>query len=419
MEQQQKRPKGPGLKWRKRAAGEDVPYWFADPKAIEAGYPVKSANLSQYAGRPIELLKQVDRLQAEMNLWVSGEKASSPTVFDGTFKSLLEIYQRHPKSSFNTTLKPGGVRLYTTYLKKLIEHIGDRRINKCDGCDVMDWFEQWRKPNDGSDRDQLSVARVCIAIVRKAVAFGIICRSDGCIEFDAILKKLEFETLPGRTQAPTAAQIVAVRKAAHAAGAPLRALAYAIQFETTLRQWDVIGQWLPLSDPKPSTVLHNGKKWIGLSWSAISDKMILAKVKPTKTEKSSEVEVSFDLSVCPMVCEELALIPVEKRTGPLIVKELNGRPYDHEDFRRLWRRDANAAEPKLPTAIWNRDIRAGGITEAEKAKTRRSDRSLLAGHTSEDTTEGYERDQESKVEDMLDAHRRVMAARVGTRGMKE
>lgn len=409
MEQQQKRPKGPGLKWRRRASREDVPYWFADQKAIQAGYPVKSVNLGQFADRPIELLKQVDRLQAEKNLWLSGEKASSPTVYDGGFKALFEIYQRHPNSSFNATLKPGGVRLYTTYLKKLIHHIGDRRIDQCDGCDVMGWFEEWRKPMDGSDRDQLSVARVCLAIVKKAIGFGIIRRSAGCIEFDAILHKLKFESLPSRTQAPTAAQVVAVRKAAHAAGAPLRALAYAIQFETTLRQWDVIGQWVSLSDPKPSAVIHRGKKWIGPTWSAIDDKMIFAKVKPTKTENSSEVEVSFDLSVCPMVCEELAGIPVERRTGPLIIKELNGRPYDHEDFRRLWRRDADAAE--LPVAIWNRDLRAGGVTEGGEAGASRDDRKTVAGHTREETTEKYERGAVS-----LEAHRRVMAHRTGFRG---
>ena len=205
------------------------------------------------------------------------------------------------------------MRLYTTYLKKLIPHIGARRIDLCDGRDVMGWFEQWRIASDGSGRDQLSVARVCLAILKAAISFGIVCRAKGCPEFQAILGELEFDTLRGRTQAPTAAQIIAVRKAAHAAGSPLRALAYAIQFETTLRQWDVIGQWVPLSDPKPSAIIHRGKKWIGLTWAAIDDRLILAKVEPTKTEDTTAVVVSFDLSVCPMVMEELALIPSERR----------------------------------------------------------------------------------------------------------
>jgi hypothetical protein len=408
---EQNRPQSAGLKWRKRAKGPDVPYWFADPKAVAAGYPVKSANLALYAGNPTLLKERAERLQSEMLLWMSGYKKSGQD-FDGTFRSLFENYQRDPKSPFNTSLKPETVRLYTTYLKKLIPHIGARRIDRCDGRDVMGWFEQWRVASDGSGRDQLSVARVCLAILKAAISFGIVCRSAGCREFQAILGELEFDTLPSRTQAPTAAQIIAARKAAHDAGFPLRALAYAIQFETTLRQYDVIGQWVPLSHPKPSAIIHRGKKWIGPMWSAIDDKLVLGLVEPTKTEDTTAAVVSFDLSVCPMVMEELALIPIEKRKGPLIIKELNGRPYDHEDFRKQWNRDFDAAG--LPKGMWNRDFRAGGVTEGATSGASRDDRRTVAGHSKEETTMKYERGAVS-----LEAHRRVMKARTGAREKEE
>ena len=163
---------------------------------------------------------------------------------------------------------------------------------------------------------------------------------------------------------------------------------------------------------RASAIIHRGKKWIGPTWSAIDDNLILAKVTPTKTEGTSAVEVSFDLSVCPMVTEELALIPMEKRKGPLIVKELNGRPYDHEDFRIQWRRDADAAD--LPKAIWNRDIRAGGITEGGESGASRDDRRTVAGHTTEKTTLKYERGDVA-----AQAHRRTMESRVGYREKKE
>jgi hypothetical protein len=44
------------------------------------------------------------------------------------------------------------------------------------------------------------------------------------------------ETVPSRTFAPTAKQIKAAREAAHAAGAPLRALLYALIYDTTGRE---------------------------------------------------------------------------------------------------------------------------------------------------------------------------------------
>ena len=83
MVDEQTRPQSTGLKWRKRANGPDVPYWFADPKAIAVGYPVRSANLALYSGNPTLLKERAERLQSEMLLWMSGYKKSDKE-FDGT-----------------------------------------------------------------------------------------------------------------------------------------------------------------------------------------------------------------------------------------------------------------------------------------------------------------------------------------------
>lgn len=403
------RPKSPGLKYRKRAGGIFLPYWFADPKAIAAGFPVKSVNLTAVADSPRLIVQRCERLQEEMRQWMLGEGKSSDG-FNGTFKSLFELYKNDPESSFRK-IKPGTVRVYRTYLKRMTVYIGARRIDRCDGRDVMKWFAEWRKSDRDENRDQLSVARTCFAILKKATSFGIVCRAAGCAEFKAILDELEFERPKRRSQAPTAEQIVAVRKAAHAAGAPERALVYALQFETTGRQWDFIGQWLPLTDRKPSLVIDRGEKWVGPMWSWINDKMILS-LTPTKTEDTTAVEVWFDLSVCPMVMEDLALIPEERRNGPLIAIPKTGLPYRYSHFLKAWRRDFKAAG--LPPEIWNRDMRAGGITEGARSGASRDDRRTVAGHASEQMTERYERGTVS-----LDAHRRTMAHRVPSREKKD
>lgn len=46
----------------------------------------------------------------------------------------------------------------------------------------------------------------------------------------------------------TADDVVRLRQAAHAAGRPSSALAYALVFETAIRLWDIIGQWVPVSE---------------------------------------------------------------------------------------------------------------------------------------------------------------------------
>jgi hypothetical protein len=393
MDIRQKRPQSPGLKWRPRKGGE-IPYWFADPDAVKAGYQVKSVNLAHLADDPAHLVSRAQRLQGEMLRWMQGERGEGPR-FDGTFKTLLEIYQTDSESTFRK-VKPHTAESYSVYLRRLIIQIGARQIDRCDGRDVRKWFKVWK---EGSG---LGAARMALAVLKAAVSFGVVCRTRGCAEFQAVIREMEFETLPSRTQAPTADQITAIRKAAHAARRPRAALCYAIQFETTLRQWDVIGQWVDLDDPRPSAVLAYGRKWIGPTWATIDSNLIMAKVKPTKTEDTTEVTVSFDLSVCPMVCEELALIPVEERVGPLIVNPATGLPYIRQSWRNAWSEDFETA--KMPVGMWNRDLRAGGITEGGRAGASKDDRRKLAGHAKEETTEIYDRDQ-------VEAHRRVMQAR--------
>jgi hypothetical protein len=63
---EQNRPQSAGLKWRKRAKGPDVPCWFADPKAVAAGYPIKYVNLALYAGNAVLLKERAERLQSEI-----------------------------------------------------------------------------------------------------------------------------------------------------------------------------------------------------------------------------------------------------------------------------------------------------------------------------------------------------------------
>jgi hypothetical protein len=398
MEREQ--PQAHGLKRRKRANGAYAWVWCADPRAIKAGYPVKTVNLTALAHQPDLMVKRAERLQLEMNLWLRQSKMPQ-RKFDATFKFLLEQYQSDQQSPFNISIKPGTRRVYTTYLRKLINHIGGLSIAGCDGRDVMEWFSEWRVGASG--RDQLPAARTALAVLESAVSFGIVCRLDGVRDFKDVLSELSFETPKPRKYAPTAAQVIAARKAAHANGAPSRALVYALQFETTARQWDWIGRWVPLSDLRVSDITSAGMKWIGPRWSDI-DKDLILSIKPTKTEDTTEVEIAYDLAVCPMVMAELALIPEEKRSGPLVINPNTGLPYREEAFREGWRKDYALAG--IPKQIWNRDTRAGGITEGKLSGASRDDRRRLAGHSKEEQTDDYER-----LTVDLDAHRKVMAAR--------
>jgi integrase len=105
-----------------------------------------------------------------------------------------------------------------------------------------------------------------------------------------------------------------------------------------------------------------------------------------------------------MIMEELAKVSEDKRKGPLIVNPMTGRPYRPTVFQELWReiRKAKGVSP----SIWNRDLRAGGITESREAEASTDDLAKLAGHADKRTT--------AKIYDRaaLEAARRIGAARI-------
>jgi integrase len=101
-----------------------------------------------------------------------------------------------------------------------------------------------------------------------------------------------------------------------------------------------------------------------------------------------------------MVIEELASVAPEDRNGPLIVNPRTGLPYRQWYFREVWKR--SAAEAGVPATVWNRDLRAGGITEARQAGAPTDDVAKTAGHSSKRTTARvYDRDTLERA-----AHRR-------------
>jgi hypothetical protein len=70
--------------------------------------------------------------------------------------------------------------------------------------------------------------------------------------------------------------------------------------------------------------------------------------------------------------------------GPLVIDERSGLPYAKYAYARRWREFADAAG--LPKEIWNRDYRAGGVTEGSDAGAEIKDVSKQAAHSSPNFT---------------------------------
>jgi hypothetical protein len=310
----------PGLRWRVTRAGR-TPIWRAAKAAVKAGYPVKSANLAPFAADERMLRKRCQRLQAEMIEWMSGRR-ERPMNFDGTFASLISIYQCDAESPYHK-LKPSSRHPYDVYIRMLTLEIGARRIDACDGRDALGWFKAWSDPTLAGGRPRIAAARMAMIVLKTALSWGKACRLRGCAEFKATIEDLRFQAPAPRQEAPSAGDIVRVREQAHRLGHAPAALAYALQFEGTLRQWDVIGEWIPLDDPRPSALIDGRRKWIGPTWLLVDEQLVLP-VTPTKTEESSRARVVVDPPTCPMVMEELGKAPPSPQGAPLIVNPRTG-----------------------------------------------------------------------------------------------
>lgn len=378
-----KQTETPGLTYAKRRSGPPIPLWRAPKAAVKAGFPIKTWNLSECP--PEELPVRCQRIWAEALAFIN----QRPAGYDGTIRSLMQIYQVHKDSPYRL-LKPATVRPYDFYISKIITAYGKRRVANITGLDVKRWSEAWRGPEQ-----HLAAASMAAAVLKAALGFGQLCGYADCKQLREMLATLRLPSPKPREQAPEAADVASAMAAAMTLGQPSAALCYALQFETAARQYDIAGQWVPIDDPRISPITRQygntiAQKWIGPTWAALSDDMILT-ILPSKTEHTTGRRVHIDLKLCPLVMEAIAAIPASRRAGPLIVDATTGKPFVAMTFRALWAEVRKRAG--LSKSLWNRDLRAGALTEGGMAGATADDRAKLAGHSGPKMTrQVYDRD---------------------------
>ncbi|KQV35539.1 hypothetical protein ASE37_09960 [Rhizobium sp. Root268] len=196
---------------------------------------------------------------------------------------------------------------------------------------------------------------------------------------------MRFHAPRGRKEALSFAQAKAICDHAITNGRISIALAQGLQFELTLRQVDVIGQWEKGDNRTGGGITDRGQRWRdGLLWSDIDSNGILVKTT-NKTGKVAE----HDTMQYPVLRSIIDRVPISKRVGPMIKCETTGLPYLRRHFIDTWREMADAVG--VPKSVWNRDSRAGGITEGGDAG---ADIEMLhhhANHEDAATTQLYNR----------------------------
>lgn len=345
---------------------------------------------------------------------------------DLTITGLIEAYKTDPISPYHklrhrTRVNVDGVlrRIKTREIIAGCLRLGDVRLCDLKAVSFLKLHVLW-----SSDGKHLPMAHSMMASVRTVVNFGLLyLENRECERISAVLHRMKIPMGAARDHFLTAEQADAIRAQAHEEGCPSIALAQAIQFEGTFRQKDLVGEFVPMSEPGVSEITRVWKtkkitkieKWLrGLRWNEIDENLILRHIT---SKKLKPVEV--DLKFAPMVLEELQAMFCElgepltrarlPASGPVIVDEETGIPYLTHAFRRRWRELARAVG--IPDDVQNRDTRAGAITEAISFGVSIDDAGKAAAHSTTQMTARYSRGQAA-------ATVRSMKKRAENRGLK-
>lgn len=343
---------------------------------MRAGYPVKTVRLDE-GWSTDQIAAACRRHQIEMQAWLAHGGQPRPVSAGNTWGGLIAEYERNPTSRFNIPFEDGGLKFntrdqYRDWNIQIDRLIGHRSLSDTRAEDFLAWYQAFIVPKKEGGKPMRPKGKCCMDQINRILQFGISVEIEGCVRLSQVLngvghknsKPIKFKGGNARTDELTLEHVKAFvaecRKPHNEKFHGGLALATVLQFETTLRQADVIGQWWPDADASPGPLVGNGYRWRGLSWGEHIDPDFVLQ-KPTS--KSREVKVTLaDLAMSDLVMTELARIPREQRIGPVVLSGYTGLPYKRKAFGRAWRQIANAAG--IPEAVQNRDARAGAITEA-------------------------------------------------------
>lgn len=267
-----------------------------------------------------------------------------------TIANLVERYttdqeSRFRKLSYNVRVNNGR------YLARIGNDHGSVVVTKLDRRTIKRWHERW------SAGGKLATGKAFVAQLKAVLLHSFLHHDDqDCRRSLRLLERMSFGGSKPRTAELTPAQVEAICAKAHEVGYHSIALAQVLQWQLRLRQKDVIGEWVPLSESIASDVAHRRMgKWLrGLRWEEIDENWILRHATSRKKRP-----VPIDLTRAPLVKRELDLhidfLGTRPATGPVVIYEGSAVPWAGPQFRRKWRLIADLAG--LPKEVKNMDSR--------------------------------------------------------------
>ncbi|MDI3566629.1 hypothetical protein [Bradyrhizobium sp. Arg816] len=274
-----------------------------------------------------------------------------------TIATLVRLYRTDPRSPYRN-LKPKVRANYDSVINRMHDEIGSMTLDQINAEFLKGYHKKWVA--DG----RIALGHSMVTKLRLLASFGVTTLNDeACTRLSVIMNRLEFPVPTAREKVGlTLDQVNAVREKAHWIQRPSIALAQALQYEFSLPQRVVIGEWVSMLESGDSDIVSNELKWLtGLRWDDVGDDMVLrGTIDGEKT--------GLDFKHTKMVLEELQRIygGVLPKRGAMIINEHNGLPYTGVEYRRQWRRIADYAG--VPKDIRNSDVSNGVVVKTENVK---------------------------------------------------
>lgn len=246
-----------------------------------------------------------------------------------TMGQLIQQYREDPRSPYLNVRHTSRVS-YDRNLKRIEIDYGQRRLADLKKADLQSFHDQWAAGG------KLANGHALITQTRMLLAFGAdALDSLDCGRLSTVLRQMNFTPPERKSRRLLTAHVHAIINKARQDGILSVALAMAFQFGCRFLQADVLGEWVPITEPGEELLIDGDQKWIrGLRWSEIDANWILR--RPGLQE--------INLKEIPLVVDELKRIGTLPPSGPIVVDEETGKPYLAWRYRRLWRDIADAAE---------------------------------------------------------------------------
>jgi hypothetical protein len=342
------RSQTPGLIARKRKHGHDRLYWSADKVSRKAkDYPERLIPLLSDATEA-EVIDLCETYTARLKLWL--DRGPAPRwLYDGTVGSLCDVFERHSESPIHE-VRRNTAESYIDSLRVIRATVSARAVRALSPIEVKGWYSKWHAPKVEGGPERVKRAHDAVATLRMILNFG---HALGYAECGALvdgLSKIRFERSRPREGAMTidhARAFIATALARGDSRGLSMAIGVATQFETMLRQKDVIGEW--------SSDASGRETWSGpYTWESIPGGIFRL-----KTSKTGAL-IAHDLTRLELLWPLIQIVPQAERSGAIV--KAYGEPIRERSYRKWYRQIARQAG--LPDQVWNMDARAGAVTEA-------------------------------------------------------